>query len=768
MSLGSNAGEVTAVTKPQEAPARLRSAEVLDERVRGRRDAMLKPFRPKAGGVGEHSVTTIGKAFGQNTLASAFGVRPQLAGNDEIVDPYLESVWVHACTRLRADSAAGIPWVVRESSKPDAKPIPEGHPIAKLYASPNAITTASQMADAHQVHMITCGEDFWFLADDEGKPVATDGTEITGTPTQIIQVSGEGVGDEIGKSGVIEKWFYTAVGSSQRQVFPRAAVLHFRTYDRSNPQRGVGPVQVALRILSLGFQHERYLEAGARAGGPGAFLVYEGLLAEIDRQQQELDAAMQDPNAATRLKILEGPQKWSVIPITTGPREMMALEMLDKVRDIVCTALETPLLMISDSTGATYENKAQAGRFFWTRLRAKLQAQADVINAHFFGRFRDPEIRRMRIAPDFSNVDALREDNSARYKSAREFADSTGVSVAESCELHSVPAPKDEAAKTAFFRAGTQTLDQVLNPPEPIALPAPDAPPPDAAKSALAPNPRFLVAIKPLEEPEQRREYARQYAVRALDPFERRVYAGVLGWRESFGRAMVRRLDDLAHGKAAPRGVTKSAADDSARIEAELLYDLERWMKLLDSATREPLTDAWKFGLVDAAQEINGIALPMSDPRVLAELTQQLIQLREGVTSRLAQQVKETLLDGLRESTTTGTLQERVLAELPALTEDLRLVFGSNEARALTIARTETGRASNGARFAQYRAEGVKEIQWITAHDDAVRESHQQLDGEVRSLGVEFKPRLRFPNDPDAPASETCNCRCVPLAIIPE
>jgi SPP1 gp7 family putative phage head morphogenesis protein len=157
----------------------------------------------------------------------------------------------------------------------------------------------------------------------------------------------------------------------------------------------------------------------------------------------------------------------------------------------------------------------------------------------------------------------------------------------------------------------------------------------------------------------------------------------------------------------------------------------------------------------------------MSDPRVIQELASQMLQLTEGVTSTLARKVKDALLESLRGSEAIGTLQERIAAELPALTAELERVFGSNEARALNIARTETGRAANGSRFATYADAGIKETQWISSHDDAVRESHRQLDGEVRALGTEFKHGLRFPHDPNGTASEVCSCRCTLLAILP-
>lgn len=59
-------------------------------------------------------------------------------------------------------------------------------------------------------------------------------------------------------------------------------------------------------------------------------------------------------------------------------------------------------------------------------------------------------------------------------------------------------------------------------------------------------------------------------------------------------------------------------------------------------------------------------------------------------------------------------------------------------------------------------------MQWISERDEDVRESHQELDGQIRAIGEDFKSNLRYPGDDRAPAEEVINCRCVLLAIVPD
>jgi hypothetical protein len=65
--------------------------------------------------------------------------------------------------------------------------------------------------------------------------------------------------------------------------------------------------------------------------------------------------------------------------------------------------------------------------------------------------------------------------------------------------------------------------------------------------------------------------------------------------------------------------------------------------------------------------------------------------------------------------------------------------------------------------------------------DGEVRDSHRALNRSVADLGAVFRyvlsfpdsgiisggySQLRFPNDPQAPAAEVINCRCITLPLI--
>lgn len=107
----------------------------------------------------------------------------------------------------------------------------------------------------------------------------------------------------------------------------------------------------------------------------------------------------------------------------------------------------------------------------------------------------------------------------------------------------------------------------------------------------------------------------------------------------------------------------------------------------------------------------------------------------------------------------------------------LQKVLGENLTRAKTIAQTERTRALNGTRVSdairKYLQEYDKAVkghrkrpdlpmfQWVNPlRAKEPRHMHVAISGSKRPVGEEFLPGLRYPGDPNAPASQTVNCHC--------
>ena len=97
--------------------------------------------------------------------------------------------------------------------------------------------------------------------------------------------------------------------------------------------------------------------------------------------------------------------------------------------------------------------------------------------------------------------------------------------------------------------------------------------------------------------------------------------------------------------------------------------------------------------------------------------------------------------------------------------------------RSEVIARTEALRAVHegteeafrqGAEQGSWALEDLERT-WDASGDARVRPSHRFLDGQKRGFGEVWRTSngvLRYPGDPNAPASETAQCRCVLLTRV--
>ena len=89
--------------------------------------------------------------------------------------------------------------------------------------------------------------------------------------------------------------------------------------------------------------------------------------------------------------------------------------------------------------------------------------------------------------------------------------------------------------------------------------------------------------------------------------------------------------------------------------------------------------------------------------------------------------------------------------------------------RVETIARTETMRASNAGADALYKDWGVKRREWLATMDNRTRDTHREVNGQVRGMNEPFivggSPMMR---PGDGPIGEVANCRCTLIPVLPD
>lgn len=148
------------------------------------------------------------------------------------------------------------------------------------------------------------------------------------------------------------------------------------------------------------------------------------------------------------------------------------------------------------------------------------------------------------------------------------------------------------------------------------------------------------------------------------------------------------------------------------------------------------------------------ITFDILDPAVKAFLSAKDIKIVR-IEKRIKEAVRQELLIGIGKGESTRDLAARV-----------REVFDVERSRSLAIARTEVAQSFNAGQFEAKKQSGITKHEWLASKDGKVRESHEEIDGEVVAVGDTFSNGLRYAGDPDGPPEEVINCRCANPAVI--
>jgi predicted transcriptional regulator len=221
----------------------------------------------------------------------------------------------------------------------------------------------------------------------------------------------------------------------------------------------------------------------------------------------------------------------------------------------------------------------------------------------------------------------------------------------------------------------------------------------------------------------------------------------------------------------AARGERKIADAD---IEA-MLFDVSRFSQILREGTdhlyQQTLESAYE-GIVgeleNAGYDAVRTLFNLTDSAVIKYLSEKDTRLA-GVVRTVRNEIKDGIVRMVEKN---ATVKE--------IADEIRRVsnYQLNPKRTMTIARTETGSASNNVRRIAMAAVGVEYVSWVAASD--ARDEHKAINditrdaaarGEPYPYGTDFAPLvgapgvLRFPHDPQGEAGMVINCRCV---IVPE
>lgn len=256
-------------------------------------------------------------------------------------------------------------------------------------------------------------------------------------------------------------------------------------------------------------------------------------------------------------------------------------------------------------------------------------------------------------------------------------------------------------------------------------------------------------------------------------------------------KALAARTRLIRHTDAEIRSLLKQAAAEIGKILAgqptdyqawylpqiqkQIAAALGRWGDEAADAAGNGQRSAWRGGTnlvddvlteaIDDGAPVLRAVLPVLDDGQLRAMTSFLTSKIREVTVGAADAINTEL----------GLVVMGAKSPWDAIKATQAVLEESTTKRAGTIVRTELARAYSTAsqgRMAQWQADvpGLQK-KWLKSGKLHPREHHVLMDGQTRAVDKPFAlpggGDIMYPHDPQAPASETINCGCCAVPVVP-
>jgi SPP1 gp7 family putative phage head morphogenesis protein len=203
-------------------------------------------------------------------------------------------------------------------------------------------------------------------------------------------------------------------------------------------------------------------------------------------------------------------------------------------------------------------------------------------------------------------------------------------------------------------------------------------------------------------------------------------------------------------------GANRMMAATRADAPPEIIFRVNRLIinKVVVPAAKVTADNSQKAcasGALKASQILaqEGIVIPpaltFTEQKLVETIRLRNLSALTGITDEMGKKIANVLTDDIIK----GKGADQIARDINEQVEGIGI------ARAKVMARTETMYAYNATATARYKAHGIDEEEWLTAHDERTCDVCGPLDG------------MKFPiGEQDCPAHP--NCRCVKLPVIPE
>lgn len=711
--------------------------------------------------------------------------------------PYAQVALVYTCVSKLIAGITGLPLVL---STIDENIVESGPVYDVLFNNP--LSSWQKFVTDTIGHYALSRDVFWVFTDMAGrrpKEIAV----INGTQMHPITHDRTAGGELIG-------WEFRGAGGKQKK-FTLDEVYQWKNFNPYDRFHGLGPIKASMLNIKYNYAADLY-NASALANGaePGAILTTPGKLDEdqVRLLRDQFDTRHGGASKTKRTAVLTGGLDIKTIAMKMTDMQVAKItEMSDKK---LCSAFGVPPGVAGLITEAQYSHGPALRDFVFNTIIPLAKLFAGELTSGIISRFYSTESRSVKFADS-----KLYRMNRMRLFKRRGFRDAYHKAIAEKSRLfawfdidrHPVvqEVMRDTAAKVLDFTKAGVTLNDIIEThdlpyeqtewgkewwigmgqvPARFALEAglegitgpslPEGGPP--GEEQITPDiQKFASDMAELIKSDK--------AAKADETQRLRIWRNwVVSWagiereyKEAMRKFFIRQqrilLDKLkkalAESKIESVKSAKSVVKNTDEIIARVVFDLKTENGKIKVINQVFFEKAGELGIRQSLSEILGLSGEALDEAAeqakrfawvkgkLAISTHKITGINRTTQNIIARQLRQGLESG---------------EGINELTARIKTTLGSNRARALSIARTQTAGAVDTGRHAGMSQAGVELKAWITSGDTEVRDSHVSA-GIKYAQGIPLEQPfevsgelLMYPGDPAGSAANIINCRCLEIA----
>lgn len=669
-----------------------------------------------------------------------------------------QSVWLHQCIHTTSVLGARQKIGLRRNEKTEVK----NHPLLNLMYRPNPVMTRFHVFYLTIAWLQLMGDCAWYLDNGtltEGKP----GGKIPKYIWPVAPWHIEPVPDYTSIMPTLLAWRITLANGYTFNADP-LDVIFFRYPNPFDLWRGEAPM-VSARLATASdiasIRHNlKFISNGAR---PLGVLETQESVNEVQAKQMLNRFDARHRGEPGRPALLDMGTKYHETQLTQAEMEFMDGRRMS--REEIAGAFKVPPIELGIMDHASFANAREQTAVMWRgNVITNLDLICDAINEH--GLREDFSERGVASYFDLKNVQALKEDQKVQAEIAKHWREQ-GVpfsQINEKLELGFDPFPGWDVPMMPF---GWVLVSDITEP-------EPDEPVEE--DPVVDPAATKKPAVDDDDDDDEPVDAAEAKSIRDIVAGAVRLMptrAGATKW----GRynAFVKATAHYSH-RVFEATVTKRCNDTIAMLRkggAINAADLLQKMLLIIEQDKEPLKKFSRMFFTKAAgagiEEVKALLSKMG-----AEITGDFsISSPKAVEFLLNKTIRVTkILDYQKElirETVASVFEVEGGGEMiiPALKAELQDTFNFSAKRARMVSRNEIADAVSGGRFLTLDAEGVEEHEWVSEIDERTREEHVAANEKTVRVGEIFEDtQCRYPHDPDGPADQTIQCRCVTLPVI--